>query len=43
MIKRKKITSSYVMKVKLPAPMGRACGALSGQLSKEKKWKWVSP
>jgi len=62
MIKRKGITSSYVMKVKLPALKGGtsregisfyivplstalesgAGGALAGQLSREKKWEWVS-
>jgi len=25
------------------APKGRACGALAGQPSVEKKWEWVSP
>jgi hypothetical protein len=39
----REVTSSYVMKVKLPALKGRTCGALAGQPSIEKKCEWVSP
>ena len=35
-------TSSSVMKVKLPALQGRACGALAGQPPIEKKREWAA-